>query len=430
MQDAQVTEIHDPVAEQGLIRRLLEGEVAVVRGGLQRAGLMDDFVRLSFETIARVLGEDVARAVAAVGFERIHEVVKPEDLPRLTDAIYAVVTERAADDLERLIPATFGAGRSYYFETAPNVRFHIPFDETRKQAALFDAFAEKRGEGKLAAHGPHRDSWLDCIDNGLNIWIAIGRVQRGNGLTIYRNEYRASQRFTAHGDIADGEPLTQPLTFDLAPGDFVLFHTDQLHGSALNCTDETRYVISYRMSFERPHFPRGHYHSYRSSRLARGPLSSVAFVPALLQPSYVRSLGERAAKRLLPRAPAQAGPVESLPGEPDLRAASLAVGEIRPASPTTCVARMGETEYVAFSRRCPHKGADLANGFVAEGRIVCPWHNLPFDPATGASPCESLRPLAVQPVRVVDGLLEIGAAGPRVRRRKAAPPASAQPAAE
>jgi nitrite reductase/ring-hydroxylating ferredoxin subunit len=419
MNDSQVTEITDAKAERDLVSRIAGGEVAVVRAGLQQAGLLDEIIRLSYEVTARVLGDDVAKAVQAVGFERIHEIIPPGDVAKLADAIYPAVTERAVSDLDRLISSIFGEKREFYFETAPNVRFHIPFDRTRGHTAMFDAFAERRGEGKLSAHGPHRDSWLDCPDNGVNIWIAIGRVQHGNGLTIYRDQYHDKPQFTAHGDLAEGEAVTKPLTFDLAPGDLVLFHTDQLHGSELNRTDETRYVISYRITFDRPHFPRGHYHSYRSSRLARGRLKSAAFLPALLQPSYLRSLAERAAKRLSPRGrPDEASVPTRRPLEGGF-SADMAVGEIRPTDEATCVARLSETEYAAFNRRCPHKGADLADGFVADGKIVCPWHNLPFDPATGASACTSLRPLAMRPVIVVDGQLEIGAAD-RPAKRKAA----------
>ena len=74
----------------------------------------------------------------------------------------------------------------------------------------------------------------------------------------------------------------------------------------------------------------------------------------------------------------------------------MLIGEIRPTDPKTCMARLGEDEFVTFDRRCPHQGADLAMGYLADGRIVCPWHNLHFDPATGQSPCQSLRPLSVK----------------------------------
>lgn len=391
-----LTDVTDPASEPDLKDRVLAGEVVVVRGGFQRAGLLDPILKMSLEAVADEIGPDAAAAVAARGFEKIHEIVPAHDIPRLTDEIYERVAARAPQDLSILVPSIFAGVRRHYFETSPNVRFHVPFDTTQGDRALFNDFTKKHGEGKLTAHGPHRDSWLDCPDNGVNIWIAIGRVRPGNGLTVYRNEYEGHQRYTGMGNIARDERLTEPLTFDLEPGDFVLFHTDQLHGSALNYTDETRFVISYRITFDRPHFPNGHYHSYCHSGLANGPLRAAATLPALMQPSYVRSFGERVAQKLRPIKPQR---IELAPASSsDVR--DMRIGEIRPTDRKTCVARIGEDEFVTFDRRCPHQGADLAMGHVTDGRIVCPWHNLPFDPATGRSPCQSLRPLAVRAIAI------------------------------
>ena len=389
-----LTDMTDPAGEPDLKERVLAGEVVVVRGGLQRAGLLEPILKMSLEAVADEIGPEAAAAVEVRGFEKIHEIVPAHDIPRLTDEIYERVAARAPQDLSILVPSIFSGVRRHYFETSPNVRFHVPFDTTQGDRALFNDFTKKHGEGKLTAHGPHRDSWLDCPDNGVNIWIAIGRVRSGNGLTVYRNEYEGHQRYTGMGNIARDERLTEPLTFDLEPGDFVLFHTDQLHGSALNYTDETRFVISYRITFDRPHFPNGHYHSYCHSGLANGPLRAAATLPALMQPSYVRSFGERVAEKLRPTKPAR---IELAPARSgDLR--GMRIGEIRPTDRKTCVARLSEDEFVTFDRRCPHQGADLAMGHVTDGRIVCPWHNLPFDPATGQSPCRSLRPLAVKTI--------------------------------
>src|SRR4029077_2033289 len=67
----------------------------------------------------------------------------------------------------------------------------------------------------------------------------------------------------------------------------------------------------------------------------------------------------------------------------------LAVGEVRGVTPTLCVVRT-ERGVFALPRRCPHEGADLSYGIVRDGRLRCPWHNLPIDPETGAHPCASL----------------------------------------
>jgi len=43
-----------------------------------------------------------------------------------------------------------------------------------------------------------------------------------------------------------------------------------------------------------------------------------------------------------------------------------------------------EDNIFALNNRCPHQGADISDGFVKEGRAVCPLHGWSFDLETGA----------------------------------------------
>jgi nitrite reductase/ring-hydroxylating ferredoxin subunit len=80
----------------------------------------------------------------------------------------------------------------------------------------------------------------------------------------------------------------------------------------------------------------------------------------------------------------------------------LAIGEVRGVSPALCVVRT-ERGVFALPRLCPHEGADLAYGIVRDGRLRCPWHNLPINPETGAHPCASLATLTTRRLEAVDG---------------------------
>lgn len=80
----------------------------------------------------------------------------------------------------------------------------------------------------------------------------------------------------------------------------------------------------------------------------------------------------------------------------------LAVGEVRGVTPNICVVRT-ERGVFALARRCPHEGADLAHGIVRDGRLRCPWHNLPIDPETGAHPCASLGTVPARRLEPADG---------------------------
>ncbi|NEY91816.1 MocE family 2Fe-2S type ferredoxin [Tabrizicola oligotrophica] len=58
---------------------------------------------------------------------------------------------------------------------------------------------------------------------------------------------------------------------------------------------------------------------------------------------------------------------------------------------------------------CTHEHVHLCNGLVMGSQIECPKHNGRFNYKTGAAerlPC--VRDLKTHPVRVVDGMVEIG----------------------
>lgn len=42
-----------------------------------------------------------------------------------------------------------------------------------------------------------------------------------------------------------------------------------------------------------------------------------------------------------------------------------------------------EGHWIAFSKKCPHAGAPLDQGWCVEGFVVCPYHRQQFDLKTG-----------------------------------------------
>ncbi len=63
--------------------------------------------------------------------------------------------------------------------------------------------------------------------------------------------------------------------------------------------------------------------------------------------------------------------------------ASGKLAELRLKGKTICLIDRND-ELFAIGGRCPHAGGPLAAGFFNEnGWVVCPWHRIAFDPATG-----------------------------------------------
>lgn len=403
----------DPVSAEDLTSRLFQGEVVVLRRRLQACEAFEPLAHASLAGIQEGLGAQVAKRVEQAGFERIHEVVAPEDLPALTKAVYERICVIAPRLLPRLARGVLGWERPFYFERRPNIRFHIPFDQAKSHRKQFDRFARDFGQGKIAAHGPHRDSWLDCPANAINIWCAIGPVRRGNGLSIYHELYGRELRRRSNGEIEPGQSVGRPLNFELDPGDAVVFHGDHVHASEVNRINATRYVISFRLTPEKPVFPLGHHHHYVHSGLHAYAPRAVAEIPAKLQWSYLRHRLQYAGKALRKLSGREDGVPNGISASSstsdaeELQAADIGVGQVVPASHNVCVARLGPDKFAAVGRRCPHKGGDLADGFVEGGSIVCPWHNLPFDLESGRSPCASLAALPRYDCEIRDGRLRV-----------------------
>jgi nitrite reductase/ring-hydroxylating ferredoxin subunit len=419
MPNVTATEITVVGEQPDLVRRIFDGEVLVLRRGLQQVGQFDTMVRATLSGIRLAKGDEIAAQVERAGFDRIHEFVAAGDLPALTDAVYRRMEPVAHDVLDALVPRFFPEGGAYYYERSPNVRFHIPYDLAAKHQREFNKFAEKSGQGKIAAHGPHRDQWVDCPDNAINVWIAIGPVRQGNSLTVFAEEYHNHFAFK-DGYIENGVSLRRPLSFDLEPGDAVLFRSNHLHGSELNRTNRTRYVVSFRVTFGKPHYPHGHYHHYLHGGLARGPFRALAAVPQNLQMSFVRYQFRRLRYKITGKGRMSGADGESVVSAPSrdtwgpeasIALTDLPVGTIRPIAKNVCVARLAENEFVALSRYCPHAGGDLTGGWIDAGQVVCPMHSLTFDSSTGASPCASLRALRRYPVSVRDGRVVVSEDG-------------------
>lgn len=57
-------------------------------------------------------------------------------------------------------------------------------------------------------------------------------------------------------------------------------------------------------------------------------------------------------------------------------------------------------EVFATQASCPHAGGPLADGFIGNGKVICPFHAYRFDLATGCADGNGCPPLATYPAGV------------------------------
>ncbi len=68
------------------------------------------------------------------------------------------------------------------------------------------------------------------------------------------------------------------------------------------------------------------------------------------------------------------------------------------------------TGYHALDDLCPHMGASLGSGPFLDGVVTCPWHAWRFRACDGAWCDNEKLQVAVFPVRVVNGAIEVAVA--------------------
>ncbi|HEY7354771.1 MAG TPA: Rieske (2Fe-2S) protein [Terriglobales bacterium] len=67
-----------------------------------------------------------------------------------------------------------------------------------------------------------------------------------------------------------------------------------------------------------------------------------------------------------------------------------------------CVANVGGT-ITAMDNVCLHMGGPLGQGYVEDGKIICPWHGWEYDPNTGELGDDPNSKLAVYPIKIENG---------------------------
>lgn len=287
-------------------------------------------------------------------WEDLHRLLDARGLVALTEELSARYRREAPTLLPPLVRA-LGCTQVFYFERQPNVRIHLPYEAWKAGRREFLEHARKVGDGKVSPHGPHRDSDHGCPVNAINLWLALGRVSHGNGMCIYPRAFGGPDDYS------------EAVTFALSRGDAVVFAGEHLHTSELNVTDESRSVVSFRLTPGRPLYRGRSLHDYVCS----APSPTRWLRDRLLR---ARALLKRAVPYREPSLPPPRLLTGELPAEPGIWAVS----------DRECVVRTESGRSCRLRRHCPHQGTDLAAVGVVRGeRVVCPWHNLALDPEDG-----------------------------------------------
>lgn len=273
-------------------------------------------------------------------------------------------------------------------------------ERRKKKSHAYDA---KAYHGNIAtparAHGAHVDTWYGHSYDGINLWLSIDGVNEGNTVILYPGMFGQEVHFDPVSMyLAEGQATTKPLKYAMKPGQLLVLNPEMLHGTQVNISDETRVALTTRINPAKPRFaeeaPFHFEYWYSSTDLEQkrwGKMSVFPHKEYQGKPSWTK--GEPYRHENMIRVTVDAKLERG--GEPvDVGAAAdLKPGIRLSVDFQNARAMIWNTSegLKAWSRKCPHMGIDLVDGFQDGKEAMCPGHGMPFDIATGKSPCEAFK---------------------------------------
>ncbi|MAK92458.1 MAG: hypothetical protein CMI13_14655 [Oleibacter sp.] len=400
--EMEVLNLDGSVTKDSDVSRCIEyvqaGKIVIIKKYLQNAGLMNEITNYVFRCISSLFGNEAEQKIQSDGLEKIHNHLTPEQVK----ALYHEVRK----ELKNKMPAVtasmfreFGVNEEFFVHDASIIRLMLPYAEQKK-------YEHNTELGKLTLHGPHHDFYQNVPLNAINTWIALGKVQKENSMFIYPDCW--GQRIPQGKDeaVRNDQYLGDPIEFAMEEGDALIFHSNHMHASRLNSTDETRVVLTNRITLGKPFYPyENKPHKYFSSNGFKpiadyeGIFSKSGFIGT--QQPVVSKLRTKVLKLKskwvgdtlssdMPPVDDRSRADQGFLAEGEF--SQLQEGQVRPLNKGTCITRLNG-ELVKFGRYCPHQGADLALGYMEDGQIVCPHHGAKFDVKTGEANCDGLRQL-------------------------------------
>lgn len=267
------------------LQEALSGQMFLVRGALQHCGMLEPVRQMTFSAVAETVSSRIAHDLANRGLEQLHTLVTLPQASAVRSALETRLMPLSAPMALAFLDLLARQSAPIYLCKHFGVRIMMPQDAIAAyRSALEDAI------GFMLPHDLHMDSWYNTGVNSINLWIAVSRVRRGNGLLIYPEVYGKEIEWRG-GSIDPDARLGTPVNFEMEAGDVLVFAGDHLHSSEPNVTNETRYVLTKRISLGAPRYSmQGNgWVPYYDTRLLGTALEPLASLRSRLSLSYTRT---------------------------------------------------------------------------------------------------------------------------------------------
>jgi len=388
--------------------------------------------RTVIEEIRKFVDEntDNGEAYRADAPEKLHGYLDPD----LVSDCRAYVTEQLQDELYDWCVSCcenrLGFDSGFYVDQQIFVRIHTPFDSgmegTRPTESTPDSPIgmlkwavqsklpglstpdpskkaleyNKNRPAPTHSHGPHVDTWYGHSFTATNLWFSVCGVNTSSSMVLYPDKYQKEVPFDPEFMyVSETVDRRNPVEVELEDGENLVFNPELLHSTRLNTSDETRIVITLRVSEQEPQFSNETTHEHTHDEW----ISSTDIKNGRIEPRTVGQYVDPPKRE--PVDIAEKITVELDESLAELRQSGTLAERHLPAvdddlpfefvldgQPFVAV-RKNDQLYVATSE-CPHAGFSFERGSVRDSKLKCPEHGAEFDLETGGCEgpeCSNLR---------------------------------------
>ena len=324
--------------------------------------------------------------------DKLHYFLKPEEIPTLQIAIEKKFKKEICKWVMDISENQLNMKSEYYIDQKFYFRINFPFDyavKSKGKDPKHPLHKYNKGLPKAAwSHGPHIDTWYGHSFKAINFWWNVDGVNPENSMTLHLKKNTSDLKYDEFMYLDSNTKPPNLTKIDLQAGELLLFNSEQLHATRLNTSNQTRFVITTRVIQDEPTFNKSinhrHYLKWMSSKKIKNGDYSTKEYKNFIKIKSVTKIKKRVNKKTIIKIDSD------FKSKNEFTTPKIKKGEIINIeyNDRSILLTFVENKFFAFSKKCPHLGISLENGFILNGKVKCPAHGAEFELKDGLSGCK------------------------------------------
>src|SRR6266851_7331040 len=132
------------------------------------------------QRLKRPLASTWAVRLRKAGLGSMHELLTGDQNKCCNAAAHAKFNSKTEHYVPKLVRETVGYRGPGFYDRNCVIRFYVPVAFHKSNREVLET-----RPGYTKPQGPHVDTWFGHATSGLNLWMAIEPVRRGNGMALF-----------------------------------------------------------------------------------------------------------------------------------------------------------------------------------------------------------------------------------------------------